>query len=69
MRHREAKLRLLEFIKAEPAFFIAEMTEGLQFGSQAMAFASSASGNKLFTAEEVGYNLNWNLKSKRKTLT
>ena len=34
-----------------------EMTENLQFRSQAMAFASSSSGNKPFNVkEEVGFN-------------
>ena len=36
---------------------VTEMTESLQFRSQAMAFASSSSGNKPFTVkEEVGFN-------------
>ena len=36
---------------------VIEMTESLQFRSQAMAFASSSLGNKPFTVkEEVGFN-------------
>ena len=53
----EAKLRLLDGIKAKPAMSVNEMTESLQFRSQAMAFASSSSGNKPFNVkEEVGFN-------------
>ena len=58
LRHPEAKLRLLDGIKAKPAMFVTEMTANLQFRSQAMAFASSSSGNKPFDVkEEVGFNL------------
>ena len=39
MRGPEAKLRLLDGIKAKPAMSVTEMTESLQFRSQAMAFA------------------------------
>ena len=46
LRHPEAKLRLLDGIKAKPAMLVTEMTESLQFRSQAMAFASTSSGNK-----------------------
>ena len=49
--HPEAKLILLVFIKAKPAMSVTEMTESLQFRSQAMAFASSSSGNKPFTVK------------------
>ena len=57
MRDPEAKLRLLDGIKAKLALSVTEMTENLQFRSQAMAFASSLSGNKPFTVkEEVGFN-------------
>ena len=36
---------------------VTEMTESLQFRSQAMAFACSSSGNKPFNVkEEVGFN-------------
>ena len=57
LRDPEAKLRLLDGIKAKPAMSVTEMTESLQFRSQAMAFASSSSGNKPFTVkEEVGFN-------------
>ena len=39
------------------AMSVTEMTESLQFRSQAMAFASSSPGNKPFTVkEEVGFN-------------
>ena len=57
LRDPEAELRLLDGIKAKPAMSVTEMTESLQFRSQAMAFASSSSGNKPFTVkEEVGFN-------------
>ena len=57
LRDPEAKLRLLDGIKAKPAMSVTEMTESLQLRSQAMAFASSSSGNKPFTVkEEVGFN-------------
>ena len=57
LRDSEAKLRLLDGIKAKPAMSVTEMTESLQFRSQAMAFASSSSGNKPFNVkEEVGFN-------------
>ena len=53
----EAKLRLLDGIKAKPAISVTEMTETLQFRSQEMAFASSSSINKTFTVkDEVGFN-------------
>ena len=35
---------------------LSEMTENIQFRSQAMAFASSSTGNKPFVIKEVGYN-------------
>ena len=69
MRDPEAKLGLLDFIEAKPAFSVEEITESLHFGIPAMAFARSSSGNKLFIVEEVGYNLKRHLKSKRKILT
>ena len=57
LRDPEAKLRLLDGIKAKPAISVTEMTESLQFRSQAMAFASSSSGNEPLTVkEEVGFN-------------
>ena len=57
LRDPEAKLRLLDGIKAKPAMTVTEMTEGLLFRSQAMAFESSSSGNKPFSVkEEVGFN-------------
>ena len=53
MRDPEAKLRLIDGIKAKPAMSVTEMTESLQFRSQ----ASSSSGNKPFIVkEEVGFN-------------
>ena len=56
MRDPEAKLRLLEGIKTKPTMFLSEMTENLQFRSQAMAFASYSTGNRPFVIkEEVGY--------------
>ena len=58
MSDPEAKLRLLDGMKAKPAMAITEMTESVQFRSQAMAFASSSSGNKPITVkEEVGFKL------------
>ena len=69
MRESEAKLRLLDCIKAKPVMSVTEMTESLQFRSQAMAFASFSSGNKPFTEkEEVGFNFkktSQNLKNSR----
>ena len=57
LRDAEAKTRLLDRIKAKPTKSITEMTETLQFRSQAMAFESSSSGNKTFTVKEkVGFN-------------
>ena len=58
MRDPEAKLKLLDGIKTKPTMSLSEMTESLQFRSQAMAFASSSTGNRPFVIkEEVGYNL------------
>ena len=55
--HPDKKLILLDFIKAKPAMSVTEMTKSLQLRSQAMAFASSSSGNKPITLkEEVGFN-------------
>ena len=57
LRDPEKKLRLLDGIKAKPAMSNTEMTKSLQFRSEAMAFASSSSGNKPFNVkEEVGFN-------------
>ena len=57
LREPEAKLRLLDGIKAKPAMSVTEMTESLQFRSQAMAFSGSSSGNEPFNVkEEVGFN-------------
>ena len=57
LRDPEAKLRVLDGIKAKPARSVTEMTESLQFKSKAMAFTSSSSGKKPFTVkEEVGFN-------------
>ena len=53
----EAKLRLLDGVKAKPAMSVKEMTKNLRFSSQVKAFASSSSSNKPFTVkEEVGFN-------------
>ena len=52
LRNPEAKRRLLDGIKAKPAMSVTEMTESLQFRSQAMAFASSSSGNKPFNVKK-----------------
>ena len=57
LREPEAKPRLIDGINAKPAMSVTEMTESLQFRSQAMAFASSSLGNKSFSVkEEVEYN-------------
>ena len=57
LRDPEAKLRLLDGIKTTPTMSLSEMTENLQFRSQAMVFASSSIGNRPFVIkEEVGYN-------------
>ena len=57
MRDPEAKL-ILDGIKTKPTMSITEMTESLQFRSQAMTFASSSSGNEPFTVKgEVGLNI------------
>ena len=57
LRDLEAKLLLLDGIKAKPAMSVTEMTESLHFRSQAMDVASSSSGKKPFTVkEEVGSN-------------
>ena len=57
LRDPEAKLRLLDGIKAKPAMSVSEMSESLQLRSQRMAFLSSSSGNKPFNVkEEVGFN-------------
>ena len=57
LRDPDAKLRLLDGIKAKPAMSVTGMTKSLQFRIQAMALASSSSGNKSFTVkEEVGFN-------------
>ena len=57
LRDPEAKLRLLDDIKAKSTMSITEMTESVQFRNMPMVFASSSSGNKPFTVkEEVGFN-------------
>ena len=57
LRDPEAKLRLLDGIKANQAMSVTEMNENLQFRSLARAFAISSSGNKPFNVkEEVGFN-------------
>ena len=58
LRGSEAKLRLLDDIKAKPAMSVTEMIENLQIRRQKVAFASYLSGNKPFTVkEEVGFNI------------
>ena len=57
LRDPEAKFRLLDGIKTKPTMSLSEMTESLQFRSQAMAFASSSTGNRPFVIKkDVGYN-------------
>ena len=57
LRDPEAKLRLLDCIKTKPTMSLSEMTESLQFRSQAMVFASSSTVNRPFgIKEEVVYN-------------
>ena len=57
LRDPEATLRILDGIKAIPTISISEMIENLKFRRQAMAFASSSSGNMPFTVkEEVRFN-------------
>ena len=57
LREPEAKLRLLDGIKTKPTMALSKMRESLQFKSQAMAFASSSTGNRPFVIkEEVVYN-------------
>ena len=57
LRDAEAKFRLLDCIKTKPTIFFSEMTENLEFRSQAMAFASCSTGNKPdMVKNEVGYN-------------
>ena len=57
LRNPEAKFRLLDGIKSKPTMSLSEMTESLQFRSQAMAFASSSTGIRFFVIKEkVGYN-------------
>ena len=57
LRVLEAKLRLIDGIKAKPTMSITQMTERLPFKRQAMAFANSSSSNKPFTVKaEVGFN-------------
>ena len=57
LRDSEAKLRIINGIKAKSTMTFSEMTENLQFRSPTMASASSSTGNKLvIMKEEVGYN-------------
>ena len=57
LRDPEAKLRLLDGIIIKPTISLSQMTESLQFRSQTMFFASSATGNRPFVIkEELGYN-------------
>ena len=70
LRDPEAKLRLLDGIKAKPAMSVTEMTKNLQFRSQAMAFASSSSGNKPFSVKkEVGFNFKKNIRKPNEEIT
>ena len=58
LRKPEFKLRPLDGIKTKPTMSLSEMTESLQFRSQAVAFASSSLGNRPFVIkEEVGIQL------------
>ena len=55
LREPEAKLRLLDGIKTKPTMSLSDLTESSQFRSQAMAFASSSTGNRPYVIkEEVG---------------
>ena len=57
LRDPEAKLRPVDGIKTKPTMTLSEMTESLQFRSQAMAFASSSTEYMLVTKKKkVGYN-------------
>ena len=70
MRDPESKLRLLDGIKAKPTKKIIEMTENLQFRSQAKVFASFSSGNMPFTLkEEVGFNFKKNFRKPNEKFT
>ena len=54
---RDPEAELPDGIKAKPAMSVTEGTESLQFRSQAMASASSSSGNKFFTVKkEIGFD-------------
>ena len=52
MRDPEAKLRLLDGIKTKPTMSLPEITESLEFRSQAMAFASFSTDNRPFVINE-----------------
>ena len=70
LRDPEAKLRLLEGIKGKPARSVTEMTESLQFGSQAMDFASSSSDyNPCIVKNEVGFNFKKNFRKSNEKFT
>ena len=57
LRGPEAEFWILDGIKAKAALSVAEMTENLQFRSQAITFASSSSGDQTFIVkEEVMFN-------------
>ena len=57
LRDPEGNIRLLDGIKTKPTMSLSEMTESLQFKSQAIAFASSSTGKRTFVIKgEVGYN-------------
>ena len=51
-RDSEAKLRLLDSIKTKTTMSLSEMTDKLQFRSQALAFVSSSSVNRPFVVKE-----------------
>ena len=58
LRDPEVKLKLLDGIKTKTTMSLSDMTESLQFRSQAMAFATSSTGNRPFVIkEELGYNI------------
>ena len=68
LRDPEAKLRLLDGIKTKSTMSLSEMTESLQFRSQ--AFASSSTGNRPFVIkEEVGYNFKKTLRKPSEKFT
>ena len=70
LRDPEAKLRLLDGIKTKQTMSLSEMTESLQFRSQAIAFASFSTVNRPFVIkEEVGYNFKKTFRKPSEKLT